>query len=70
MRDNPKADWSIADVETVCTTYGITCKTPRRGSHHTLSHSNVPGLLTIPSRRPIKPVYIRLLVQMVEAITL
>jgi predicted RNA binding protein YcfA (HicA-like mRNA interferase family) len=69
MRDNPRGDWTIADVETVCKAYGITCKSPRRGSHHVLSHPDLTRNLTIPSHRPIKPPYIRQLVQMVEAVT-
>lgn len=31
-------------------------------------HPLAPGILTIPSRRPIKPVYIRKLVQMIDAV--
>ena len=68
MKANARGDWTIADVETVCGAYGITCKTPSRGSHHSLSHPDLARIVTIPSRRPIKPLYIRQLVQMVEAI--
>ena len=68
MKANPRGDWTIADVAAVCDAYGITCKSSRRGSHHVLSHPDLPRRLTIPSRRPIKPPYIRELVQMVEAI--
>ena len=68
MKANPASDWSIRDIEVLARAYGIACKAPRRGSHYTLSHAAVEGHLTIPARRPIKPIYIRLLVAMVEAL--
>jgi hypothetical protein len=69
MRNNAGGDWTIGDVETVCRAYGIACKAPARGSHYTLSHPSVPGRLSVPARRPIKPVYIRLLVDLIDAVS-
>lgn len=68
MRANPQGDWSIGDVETVARAFGISCKPPRRGSHYTLSHERKYGHLTIPARRPIKAIYIRLLIEMIESV--
>jgi hypothetical protein len=68
MRANPQADWTIADVESLCRGYGIACKAPKRGSHYILSHPAADGRLSVPARRPIKPVYIRLLVDLVDSI--
>lgn len=62
MRRNPAGDWRIADIELVCRTYGVDFDVPKRGSHFTVSHPGKAEILTIPSRRPIKPVYIRALV--------
>jgi hypothetical protein len=63
MGRNPKADWRIADVETVCRHFGVTCKAPSGGgSHYTMSHPIVFEILTIPAKRPIKPIYIKQLV--------
>lgn len=60
MVRNPKADWRIADIEVVCRHFGMTCKPPSGGgSHFTVSHPTAFEILTIPARRPIKPVYIR-----------
>jgi hypothetical protein len=66
MMANPAADWTIADVERLCRSYGIACEPPSNGSHYSLKHPSVSGRLTIPARRPIKPVYIRLLIGMIE----
>ena len=68
MKANPQGDWAVGDIETLCRTYGISCKAPRRGSHYTLSHPGIAGHLTIPARRPIKPIYIRLLIGMIEGL--
>jgi hypothetical protein len=68
MRRNPAGDWSIRDVERLCRTHGWNCIPPLGGgSHYKVSHANVREILTIPARRPIKPVYIRRLVHMIEA---
>lgn len=69
MAENPRAGWSIADVEAVCREFGITCEAPRGGgSHYKVWHSAVPEILTVPFKRPIKPVYIRKLVSFIEAV--
>lgn len=70
MKANPRGDWTIADVHAVCGKYGISCKSPARGSHFTLSHTLIKGHLTIPARRPIKEICIRLLIEMVESLEL
>lgn len=64
MRANPKNDWRIDDVEAVCRTYGVTVDPPRGSSHYVLWHSSQRERLSIPARRPIKPVYIRQLVEL------
>jgi hypothetical protein len=68
MRANPRGDWTIGDVESLARAFGITCKPPRRGSHYTLSHERVRGHLTVPAHRPIKAIYIMLLIDMIDGI--
>jgi hypothetical protein len=68
MRSNPAGDWKIADIEAVCAEYGIRCTPPAGGSHYKVSHSASRDILTIPSRRPVKPVYIRKLVRFIDRI--
>ncbi len=65
MRANPR-DWKIGDIERVCRIYSIVCSPPSRGSHYKLQHPRISGILTVPARRPIKPIYIRLLLQMID----
>lgn len=69
MRANPKAGWTIADVEAVCSEFDVECHSPRGGgSHYRIGHHSQREKLTIPSKRPIKPVYIRDLVQFVDRV--
>ncbi|WP_395817974.1 type II toxin-antitoxin system HicA family toxin [Devosia sp.] len=69
MRTNPRADWTIADVEALCREFDMLVEPPRGGGSHFKVH--YPGLreiLTVPSRRPIKPVYIRQLVRLIDLV--
>jgi hypothetical protein len=69
MRANPAGDWAIDDVEALCGEYGIRCVPPRGGgSHWKVSDPTQRDILTIPQRRPVKPVYIRKLVRFVQAV--
>lgn len=69
MRASPSSDWRMTDVEAVCRDHGLDCRPPRGGgSHYKVSHPALPEILTIPFARPIKAVYIRKLVQMVDAL--
>jgi hypothetical protein len=69
MRRNPAGDWTIADVIALCRQHGVRCSPPTGGgSHYKVSHPTQREILTIPYRRPIKPVYIRALVRLVAAV--
>lgn len=68
MRANPAAGWRLADIEKLCREFGARCTPPRGGgSHFKVSHSSQRNLVTIPFRRPIKPVYIVRIVRYLEA---
>ena len=69
MRRNPAGDWTIDDVRALCREHGVLCE-PARGesSHYKDAHPRKPEKLTIPFKRPIKPVYIRQLVAFIQAL--
>jgi hypothetical protein len=68
MARNPRADWTIENVQTVCAHAGVSCTKPSAGSHYNVSHPTQEKILTIPHGRPIKPVYIKLLVAYIKAV--
>jgi hypothetical protein len=65
MRNNPRGDWQIADIEVVCRAYDIDLEPPSGGSHWSIFHKNA-GIQTIPAHRKIKPRYIKEFVRFVE----
>ena len=68
MRNNPR-DWRIADVETVCDSVdGVDFITPASGSHYKVAHDESGQMVTIPAKRPIKPIYIKRFVSMLDSI--
>jgi hypothetical protein len=66
MRVNPAADWTIADVELLCDQHGLLFRRGRGTSHCHVGHPQSREILTVPARRPIKPIYIRKLVRFAE----
>lgn len=70
MRANPAADWRIRDIERLCAEHGLRCSAPRGGgSHYKIGHPAFADMLSVPFARPIKSVYIRQLVRMVDAVS-
>ena len=65
MRNNPKGDWRIEDLYVVATHWGLEVRS-QGGSHHVLSHPDVDFDVTVPASRPIKPVYIRQFVGLID----
>lgn len=67
MRQSPAGDWTIGDVQRVCHRLGWECLPPSGGgAHWKVTSPKIAAILTIPAKRPIKPVYIRRLLMMIE----
>ncbi len=66
MQNNPR-DWRIEDVNVVAGQFGLQIRNPR-GSHVVLFHTACEEILSIPAHRPIKPIYIRRLIGMIDKI--
>ena len=65
MRAAPKADWKPKDVRVVVRAHGLAIR--QRGTSHAVVTNSLGHDLTIPMHKPIKPVYIRRPVQLIEA---
>lgn len=68
MRNNPKGNWTIQDVEAVCADQGLICTPPGGGSHYKVSYPGQAEVLTIPAHRPIKPISIRKLMALIDRV--
>lgn len=66
MRNNPR-DWQIADIEAIANRLGITMR-QGKGSHVSLTHPAWVNILTIPAHRPVKPIYIKKLILLIDAL--
>jgi hypothetical protein len=66
MRQNPK-DWAMAKLLTVARQYDIEVRSSG-GSHHVFSHPSVKDTLSVPAHRPIKAVYIKRFLALIDQI--
>ena len=65
MRGNPR-DWQLAQLQTVARQHGIEWR--HAGSSHCVFVRADGRTLPVPARRPIKPIYIRKFVELVEGL--
>jgi hypothetical protein len=68
MKQNPRGHWTIRDLVSLCRTFGLDCEPPVHGSHYTVSHRKIEGILTVPASRRLKPIYVMLFVQLIESV--
>jgi hypothetical protein len=66
MRNNPH-DWRIDDLLVIARQFNIECRN-NGGSHHVFGFPNLEMDVTVPAHRPIKPVYIRQFLLLVDAV--
>ena len=65
MRANPR-DWRIEDLKVVARRHGVTWRQP--GTSHVTFRALHGGKVTVPARKPIKPVYIRQFVALIDSL--
>ena len=65
MRRNPR-DWRIDDLKVVADRLGI--DHDQHGTSHVVFRHAKAGRLSVPAHRPIKPVYVRLFVDLVDRV--
>ena len=63
MRNNPR-DWRIEDLKTVADRFGILYRQHR--TSHVTFRSPAGSMVTVPVRRPIKAVYIKQFLRLIE----
>ena len=63
MKANPR-DWRIESLMSVAEAYGIEYRQP--GGSHVTFRVVTGAMLTVPAHRPIKPVYVKKFVRLIE----
>jgi len=66
MRRNPN-NWTMSQLLTIAQRHGMEVRSTG-GSHHVFSHRDVRDSLTVPARRPIKAVYIKRFLALLDQI--
>jgi hypothetical protein len=64
MRNNPQ-DWRIEDLKVLANHLGINFR--QQGTSHDTFRHEIAGVLSVPAARPIKPVYIRRFLALIDA---
>ena len=59
-------DWRIEDLEVVARRHGLTVRKPG-GSHVIFQKQGVAFEVSVPAHKPIKPVYVRRLIELIDA---
>jgi hypothetical protein len=59
-------DWRIEDLKTVARRHGVDWRQP--GTSHVTFRAPDGRKITVPARKPIKPVYIRLFVALIDSL--
>ena len=58
LRGTSDVSFTFEELRRVLLRLGFEQRAPK-GSHYTFAHPDVPSILTIPKRKPLKPVYVR-----------
>ena len=66
MRNNPQNDWKIDDLKNIAQRYGINFRQP--GTSHVTFSTPSRLCLTVPAHKPIKVVYIKRFIELVDAV--
>lgn len=66
MRTNPR-DWRIEQLEIIAKDLGVNIR-KTGGSHVVFDHSSWIELLCVPAHRPIKPIYIKKFLSLVDTL--
>lgn len=65
MKNNPR-DWHIEEIKVIAKRYGLTFTQP--GTSHVTFRTVSGSKVTIPAHKPIKPIYIKLFIALLDEI--
>jgi hypothetical protein len=65
MKANPKDDWQISDLQSLALHFDINYRQP--GTSHVTFVCKNGMCLTVPAHKPIKPIYIKRFIDLIES---
>jgi len=65
MRNNPK-DWNIEDLKNIAKRFNVEFRQP--GTSHVTFRASDGSKVTVPAHKPIKPIYIKLFLTLIDQI--
>lgn len=65
MRNNPR-DWKIEDIKAIADRFDIGYRQP--GTSHVTFRTSTGEKVTIPAHKPIKPIYIKLFIALLDGL--
>jgi hypothetical protein len=65
MKANPKDDWQISDLQSLALYFDINYRQP--GTSHVTFVCKNGMCLTVPAHKPIKPIYIKRFIELIES---
>ena len=65
MRNNPR-DWRIDDIKSLANRFDIEYRQP--GTSHVTFRTSSGEKLTVPAHKPIKPIYIKMFIELIDGI--
>lgn len=66
MKRNPKGDWRLDELKSIANRLGVEYVQP--GTSHCAFRFNSLSKVTVPARKPIKPIYVKQFVKFVEEV--
>jgi hypothetical protein len=66
MRRNPRGDWRLEDFQALALHFGLDKRSS--GGSHVVFIAKTGEVLTVPARRPIKPIYVRMFVELIDRV--
>lgn len=67
MHNNP-LNWRIEQLSTVARAYGLSENRPGSGGSHVTFRAPNGDKVTVPDHRPIRPIYVKLFVRLIEEV--
>lgn len=64
MKLNPKSDWHIEDLKSIAQKLNVDFRQP--GGSHVTFRTKKGNKLTVPARKPIKAIYIKMFIELIE----